>query len=263
MKKHIMTVCIAFTIAAVLAADVANHSVIKKLRRIEAPGADWAAFGTGSFVRSRLHSVGTDITGFVSSAESTQVHTVQLSDRTADDLTMVAWDGEEKQFAVSLRFALDDSQFADSNGTRLADDSVAVGGKVYPAQVYQFEKQSVILGETQTRRWVFWLSPDVPGGELRRITESKSDDPTYGWREEVRLSDLRVPLVVGKKTLVCYAIDSENRDVNGLTTRIHKLCNDTVPGKVVSEVSREIKGGKEIGRQESVVIDYHVERLNQ
>ena len=86
---------------------------------------------------------------------------------------------------------------------RLADDQVPVGGKLYPAQVFQFEKSFPVLREKRSIRWTFWLAPGVPRGELRRVTESQSTDPTYGDREDTRLSSVNVPFVVGKKKLSC------------------------------------------------------------
>lgn len=145
--------------------------------------------------------------------------------------------------------------FASEKAVRLQDDQVPVDGKLYSAAVYQFEKDFNVLQEKRVIRWTFWLAPGVPNGELRRMTQSTSSDPTYGDTEDVRLTDLHVPCAAGSKKLVCYCIDSTDVYVYGKTERAH-ICYNL--GGVVLKNVQVLQDGKETLRQEYTIVDFHV-----
>jgi hypothetical protein len=159
-------------------------------------------------------------------------------------------------------YALDVPFFAAEKAVRLADDSVQVGDRLYPAQVYQFERILPVpaVNETERYRFIFWLSPKVPGGVLRRVTDSECEDPFFGGHDEERLTELDVPLVVNGHRLHCYRIDTESRNNDGTTEFAQGWFNDAVPGKIVKQEVRDLTKGSETLRQESAVIDFHVEK---
>jgi hypothetical protein len=263
MKTLAMVVGVLF--AAVSFADTKPASaeqVLKELHRTAAPGARWLNFGGDSYVRARIHTVTSVSSMIEQKGERTETRLEELNYQIDDEIVTADWDGDHKEFIARSRCPLEVSDFVESKATRLPDDSVPIGKKVYPAQVYQFEKSFNVLTETRTIRWTFWLSPDVPGGELRRVTESESSDPGYGSREDMKLTDLDVRLVVGGKTLHCYCMESEETDVDGTIQRENICYNDSVPGGIVSKQIRVLKHGQETQRQEYVVIDYHVEPMS-
>jgi hypothetical protein len=234
-----------------------NPSSVKQalteLRHSVALGAGWSGFGTGSSVHARIHRVeGSD--------ESTEILFKELAARSDDEVTIRYWDGEHREVIGDMRYSLDVPEFAESKATRLEDDAVPVGGKVHPAQVYQFERTLRILHETQTIRWTFWLAAGVSEGELRRVTESTSTDPTYGDNiTDLKLTAMDVPIVVGRQTLHCHCRESEEMYIDGKIERVRSCSSAAVPGGVVLETVRVTENGKETQRKEYIVIDYHVE----
>lgn len=265
MRSLVVVAGIPLSAAMVAAAGSAPapsaQQALRDLHRNAALGARWAGFSDDAYVRVKIRTVSDGSSPLRAAGETTEIRIQELTFETADVVKTAYWDADHKEMLAPYEYSLDVPDLVESRATRLADDAAPVGKKVYPAQVYQFEKTFRVLRETRSIRWTFWLSADVPGGELRRITESDSDDPTYaGHRTDERLTDLDVPFVVGKKTLRCYCFDSEGISGDGKIERGRVCYNDLVPGGIVTKTIRELEKGKETLRQDYVLIDYRGHR---
>jgi len=252
----ILMVAIFATIRATAGSTYPSSSqqALKELRRSASLGAHWSDFGIGSSVRARIHTVK------ASGGESTEVQIKELTARSNEEVTISLFDGEHREDLLDQHYPLDIPGFAESNATRLADDSAMVAGKLRRAEVYKFTRTDKILYETRTIEWTFWLVPGVPEGEARRVTQETSTDPNNGDTDDVKLTDLDVPFVVGRKTLHCYCRDSEDKYIDGRVEHGRICYNSSVPGGVVKKDARITENGKETSRQDYVVVDYHVER---
>jgi hypothetical protein len=239
------------------------QQVLKGLHRSAALGARWAGFSDEAYVRVKIDTVSDGSSLLRPAGKTTEIRIEELTFQIGDEIKTAYWDADRKQLIAPGHYSLVVPDFVESRATRLPDDAVPVGTKVYAAQVYQFEKTFKVLSETRRIRWTFWLSPDVPGGELRRVTESESDDPTYaGHVTDQRLTHLDVPFVVGKKTLHAYCFDSEGVYAGGKIERGRICFNDSVPGGIVTKNIRELDTkGKETLRQDYVVIEYGGHRV--
>ena len=238
------------------------QQVLRDLHRSAALGARWAGFSDDAYVRVKIDTVSDGSSLLRAAGKTTEIRIEELTFQIGDAIKTAYWDADHKEMIAPGHYSLVVPDFVESRASPLADDAVPVGTKVYPAQVYQFEKTFKVLSETRSIRWTFWLSANVPGGELRRITESDSDDPTYaGSRTDQRLTDLDVPFAVGKKTLHCYCFDSESVYTDGKIERGRICFNDSVPGGIVMKSIRELDKGKETLRQDYVLIEYRGHRV--
>ena len=227
---------------------------LRELRHNQSAGARWASFGVGSTRRVRMHTV-------EGGSAHTDVRIEEIVDRRADAVKTAISDAAGQQPPLDWTYALDADELDGAKAVRVGEDVVVVGGKRLAATVYRIERSYQVLNETRTRSYTFWLAAGAPGGVLKRVTEYKSTDPTYGSREETKLVAVDVPFAVGKQTLSTYCLEAVDKDVDGTVDRVYACFHDSVPGGAVKRDQRITKNGQETLRQEWLLVDYHVERL--
>jgi hypothetical protein len=254
MRRSILILCLLITSVALSQSKTdyptSVAEALKDLHTNVALGARWASFGEGSWVKARIHSISAQ------EGESTYFQIEEITQRTPQQVITTYWDGDRKQIVGEGRYSLDAPDLLSTKAKLIGDDTVPIGQKPYAAKVYQFSKSFKVLRETRTIQWTFWLAPNVPEGELRRITEHESTDPTYGGTTEVKLIDFDVPFVVGNKRLRCYCRQSESKQTDGTVEQYHVCYNHSVPGGFVKKDARVLKNGKETLRQEYTLVDF-------